>query len=388
VLETAKGELRFAAASEFDLEPDMTPEWTTAEQSNSSLIIGRSGVVKLLRRLSPGVHPEVEMTRVLTARGFANTAHLLGEVSHVAADGERHTLMIVQRFIYNQGDGWSWTLDRLTRRLDEETALLLPGEAGEEKGGMGLAFEAYDAFARTLGRRLADMHAILAQPSDDPAFAPEPTSPEHAAAIADGVQTQFAAALDALRQATPWLPPEMSDLVAQLLEQAKGLNPRIAAVASTAVGAQRTRIHGDLHLGQVLIASGDVMIIDFEGEPAKPLEQRRAKQLPLRDVAGMLRSFDYAAAKVSRDLPATEPSALAKAQAGLERFRILSATAFLAGYAEGGGVIDVSLLDLLQLQKASYEVVYEAANRPDWLEVPLRGLVVIAERLLGPERGR
>jgi maltose alpha-D-glucosyltransferase/alpha-amylase len=392
VLSAAKGEIRFMASPEFDLEPDMAPEWTTAEQSNSSLIVGRRGVVKLLRRLSPGVHPEVEMTRTLTERGFANTAHLLGEVSHVSANGEHHTLMVVQRFIYNQGDGWTWTLERLKRRLDEDALTdramgdreVSPTSTAESE----VSFEAYESFARTLGRRLADMHAVLAQPSDDPAFAPEPTCPDDAMAIAEAVQAQFAAALEALRQAAPSLPPEISDLVAQLVEQAHNLSPRIVALGSAAVGSQRTRIHGDLHLGQVLIASGDVMIIDFEGEPAKPLEQRRAKQLPLRDLAGMLRSFDYAAAMVGRDLPTSAPAALAKAQAGLERFRTLSAEAFLAGYAEGGGQIDVPLLDLLQLEKASYEVVYEAANRPGWLEVPLRGLVALAERLLAREIGQ
>jgi maltose alpha-D-glucosyltransferase/alpha-amylase len=207
-------------------------------------------------------------------------------------------------------------------------------------------------------------------------------------AIAKGVQTQFAVALEALRQAAPSLPGALSDLVGQILDQAQDLNPRIVALASRAVGAQRTRIHGDLHLGQVLIASGDVTIIDFEGEPAKPLEQRRAKLLPLRDVAGMLRSFDYAAARVGRDPPTRAPSAQAKAHAGLERFRALAAEAFLAGYVESGGQIDVPLLDLLQLEKASYEVVYEAANRPDWLEVPLRGLAAIAERLLAKESGQ
>jgi maltose alpha-D-glucosyltransferase/alpha-amylase len=374
ILATAKGEIRFTATPEFDLEPDMTPEWTMAEQSNSSLIIGRRGVLKLLRRLAPGVHPEVEMTRVLTERGFANTAHLLGEASHMSPDGERHTLMVLQRFIDNQGDGWSWTLDRLKRRLDEEAA--------------GLAFDAYDAFARTLGRRLAEMHAVLAQPSDDEAFAPERTRPEDAMALAELVQNQFASALAALSQAAPSLPLEVRDLVAQLSDKANEVNHRIAALASTAIGAQRTRIHGDLHLGQVLVAGGDVMIIDFEGEPAKPLDQRRSKQLPLRDVAGMLRSFDYAAAWVSRDLPTSASSTEVKIQAGLERFRTLAAEAFLAGYGEGGGEVDAPLLDLLQLEKASYEVTYEAANRPDWLEVPLRGLAALAERLLAREAGQ
>jgi maltose alpha-D-glucosyltransferase/alpha-amylase len=204
-------------------------------------------------------------------------------------------------------------------------------------------------------------------------------------AIAEAVQIQLVAALEALRQAAPSLPPESSDLAGQLLERADDLPPRIAALAATAVGAQRTRIHGDLHLGQVLVAGGDVMIIDFEGEPAKPLAQRRAKQLPLRDVAGMLRSFDYAAARVGRDLPTTAPSGRTKAAARLERFRILAAESFLRGYADGGGLIDEPLLRLLQLEKAAYEVVYEAANRPDWLAVPLRGLANLASGLLARE---
>jgi maltose alpha-D-glucosyltransferase/alpha-amylase len=388
VLATAKGEIRFTATTEFDLEPDMTPEWTTAEQSNSSLIIGRSGVLKLLRRLAPGIHPEVEMTRVLTERGFANTAHLLGEAAHLSPAGERHTLMVLQRFIYNQGDGWSWTLDRLKRRLDDETSLLLPSEAGEEKAGMGLASDDYDAFARTLGRRLAEMHTVLAQPSEDPDFAPEPTRAKDVDSLIHGAQGQLDAALDALGRAAPSLPPGLGEVAGELMAHADRLSSRIVALASTAIGAQRTRIHGDLHLGQVLVAGADVMIIDFEGEPAKPLEQRRAKQLPLRDVAGMLRSFDYAAAMVGRDLAASGPSSQAKAEAGLERFRTLSAEAFLAGYAEGRGEIASPLLDLLQLEKAAYEVVYEAANRPSWLEVPLRGLASIATRVLTQESGQ
>jgi maltose alpha-D-glucosyltransferase/alpha-amylase len=389
VLATAKGELRFDATPEFDLSPDMTSEWTTAEQSNSSMIVGRRGVVKLLRRLRPGVHPEVEMTRVLTERGFANTAHLLGEVVHVSGDGERHTLMIVQRFVYNQGDGWSWTLDRLTRRLDDvalAAGALTDADTPPDASAEGdAAFEAYDAFARTLGRRLAEMHAVLAQPCDDPAFAPEPTLPEDALALADAVRTQLASALKALGQAAPSLAPDLADLSRPLLDHADDLKACIGALAATAVGAARIRIHGDLHLGQVLVTRGDVVIIDFEGEPTRPLAQRRAKHLPLRDVAGMLRSFDYAAARVGHELATRAPDALAKAQEELERFRALSAQAFVAGYREGGGEIDGSLLDLLQLEKACYEVVYEAANRPDWLEVPLRGLAAIAKRLLARE---
>jgi maltose alpha-D-glucosyltransferase/alpha-amylase len=389
VISAGAAEIRFTAYPGFELEPEMAAEWMAAEQSNSSMIIGRACVLKLLRQLSPGMHPELEMTRLLTERGFANTAQLMGEVSHVAADGERHVLMIAQRFVYNQGDGWSWTLDRLKRRLDE--LVLADGALGITDDKLGASgendarFESYVSFANTLGRRLAEMHAVLAQPCDDPAFSPELTTPQDASALAEAVRRQLAAALEHLHRAAPALEPALGELATRLTTQADALNARIAGLSTGAVGALRTRIHGDLHLGQVLIASADVVIIDFEGEPAKPLDQRRAKQLPLRDVAGVLRSFDYAAGKVGRDLATLGPSQLAKAQAALERFRTISAEAFLAGYAEGGGGIDPALLDLLQLEKAAYEVVYEAANRPDWLDVPLRGLATLAERLLAEE---
>ena len=162
-IETLAGELVFAATSAFDLTPDMAAEWPSTEQSNTSVIIGQRAVLKLLRKLTVGVHPEAEMTRVLTERGFANTATLLGEVSQVGEDGTR-TVMLLQRFVYNQGDGWTWTLDYLKRTLDEHAT---SEDAPED------ALQGYGALAGQLGRRLAEMHAVLAQPTDDPAFAPE-----------------------------------------------------------------------------------------------------------------------------------------------------------------------------------------------------------------------
>ena len=372
-VETLAGELVFSVTPEFDLTPDMAAEWPSTEQSNTSVIIGQRAVLKLLRKLTPGVHPEAEMTRLLTERGFANTAGLLGEVSQVGQDGQPRTVMILQRFVYNQGDGWGWTLDYLKRALDEHA---VAPDAPQE------GLESYSAFAGQLGRRLAEMHAVLAQPTDDPAFAPETMDTADASALAQRIGAQLGAALEALSGARRWRRDDSAPVARWLVESREPLQVRINALASAVDGARRTRIHGDLHLGQVLVTAGDVTIIDFEGEPAKPLEARRAKDSPLRDVAGVLRSFDYAAATALRGLSEPSEAALDRAEQLAGEFRHRSAEVFLQGYREAGGALDDRLLDLFLLEKAAYEVVYEAANRPHWLETPLHGLAAIADRLL------
>ena len=379
---TEDGELRFdavpgfAAADAFDeAAPEL--EWLTAEQSNSSVVVGRHMVVKLLRRVVSGVHPEAEMSRALTERGFAATPPLLGEVALVGADGERRTLMVVQGYVANQGDGWSWTLDFVTRTSDQQA----PATDDDET-----ALDGYAALANTLGRRVAEMHAALAQPSDDPAFSPEVATNVEARSWGESAAAELAAALDHL-DGHEWAAPEHENIARDLLARRQPLTDLIANLAAQGAGSPRTRIHGDLHLGQVLVTGGDVAIIDFEGQPTKPLEARRAKQSPLRDVAGMLRSFDYAAAMAQRTGP-TEASAIEGRKADLvARFRALSTNAFLAGYAEDGGAAPGPLLDLFLLEKAAYELSYEAANRPDWLDVPLKGLAALADRLLATPKG-
>ena len=373
-LPTEGGEMVFSITAAFDLEPDMEPEWPAAEQSNSSVIIGQRAVLKLLRKLTTGVHPEAEMTRVLTERGFANTAALLGEVAFVGTDDEPRTVMLLQRFVYNQGDGWGWTLDYLSRTLDDHA---VSPDAPDQ------ALESYCVFSTQLGRRLAEMHAVLAQPCDDAAFQPETADAAGAGAWADRIDAQLSVALGALAGRSDWRNDGSARAVAALLERREALTDRIRDLAQGAAGAPRTRIHGDLHLGQVLVTAGDVTIIDFEGEPAKPLEARRAKDMPLRDVAGVLRSFDYAAAMALQGWSDTTEDAQARAEALLDSFRRLASKTFLDGYREAGGAVDDRLLDLFLLEKAAYEVAYEAANRPDWIETPLHGLTAIAEHLLG-----
>ncbi len=372
-IETLAGELVFSVTPEFDLTPDMAAEWPSTEQSNTSVIIGQRAVLKLLRKLTPGIHPEAEMTRVLTERGFANTASLLGEVSQLGEGGQPRTVMLLQRFVYNQGDGWTWTLDYLKRVIDEHA---VSADAAEDR------LESYGALAAQLGRRLAEMHAVLAQPTDDPAFAPETMGEGDATSLAARIKAQLGAALGALAVAKGWRRGESEAAARDLASRRGALEAHIEALAAGAAGAPRTRIHGDLHLGQVLVTAGDVTIIDFEGEPAKPLDARRAKDSPLRDVAGVLRSFDYAAATALHGLSEPGEAGQARAEALADDFRHASAEVFLRGYREAGGALDDGLLDLFLLEKAAYEVAYEAANRPDWLETPLYGLAAIADRLL------
>jgi maltose alpha-D-glucosyltransferase/alpha-amylase len=354
-------------------------EWPAAEQSNSTMVVGRRVVLKLLRRLGSGRHPEGEMTRFLTDKGFEGTPPLLGEMMRVDADGGTATIVIAQGYVFNQGDGWQWTIDRLSRIVDEgATPFTDSGESG---------FGEYGEFARRAGLRVGQMHRLLAEPAEDPAFAPETITPPRAAAIGTRILGQFDAALAAAKASRN---SEIAAKAQELAAHRAALAEQLAQRANMAAGLVRTRIHGDLHLGQMLVAGEDVQIIDFEGEPTKSLEERRRKYLPLRDVAGMLRSFDYAAHEVERRAKqAGGGDGVTRAAQILADFRRFSSEAFLRGYEEGQGHAlsqkQRALLDLLMLEKAGYEVCYESANRPDWLAVPMAGIRLLVDRLLAKD---
>jgi maltose alpha-D-glucosyltransferase/alpha-amylase len=349
---------------------DAEIEWPRAEQSNSTLIVGRQAVVKLFRRVTPGIHPEAEMGRVLTERGFKGVAPLLGEVVRSNRSGEGSALAIVQGFVANQGDGAEWTRDQLDRVIDEQS--VAQTENAQE------AFESYRAFARVLGRRVGEMHAVLAEPCDDPAFAPEDADAAILQAWCEQAQGQIKIALKALGNVTG--SEERMRLIAALVARSDDILGHVGKLFAKCRGATRTRIHGDLHLGQILVAGADVVIIDFEGEPTKPLDERRAKLSPMRDVAGMIRSFDYAASITERErkLASGTPGDV-RATTLLRDFRTLAEAAFLEGYAEGRGSplspTEQLLIDAFAIEKAAYEITYEIANRPDWVGVPVRGLV-------------
>ncbi|TDX25358.1 maltokinase [Modicisalibacter xianhensis] len=386
-----EGEIRFVptpALSELELPEDVDVAHNNVEQSNSSVIIGHKVVLKLFRRLEAGLHPEAEIGHYLSEHGFANVPPLYGEVARRNVDGESQTLMLVQGFIANQGDAWSWTrnaLERAIREASEDT------EANPEEGGYG-ALDELEVFATTLGQRLGELHRVLASPSENPDFAPEQAGDAHVAAWSQRVREQVDKALDLLERHKGSAGEADQQLAERVLAERDTLLAAIDPLAQQAKGSLLTRIHGDLHLGQVLVAHDDAYIIDFEGEPARSLEERRAKDCPLRDVAGMLRSFDYAGAKLDEAAAgkASDESAVEIAHGVAERYLLASRRAFLEAYWQSAADIAhrwtaregaAAALELFVLEKTAYEIAYEAANRPAWLGVPLRGLAAIVDQL-------
>jgi maltose alpha-D-glucosyltransferase/alpha-amylase len=382
------GRLHFIKTAKMDglvLPDDLVIHRLSAEQSNSSLIVNDEIVIKIVRKVLAGRHPEAEMTGYLTERGFQNIAPLFGEVIRYDEQDVPHTIMLAQGFVRNQGDAWSWTLD-YAKRVSADIA------AGDDPGVVEDALSGYLNLARAIGRRLAEMHMILAQDSDRPEFQPEEADLAVVDGWADGVAEQIEGAVSALRRIQVFASDEARLLAEDFLAKADELAAVAHDLARTAAGhALQTRVHGDFHLGQVLVTPGDATLIDFEGEPAKTMEQRRAKSSPLRDVAGMLRSFDYAAASAAAArVPGSEQATERQAEL-VEKFRRAAGLAFLDAYrhvlrdAPRRWVqpqAEAALLDLFLLEKAAYEIRYEAANRPSWIGIPLAGIARVARHLV------
>ena len=412
----AGGELTFEPTSLLAAAmPDLAPttggvRWLSAEQSNSSLVIGDAAVLKVVRRVAGGINPEVEITRLLTERGFPNSSPLLGSVSRIAADGTPHLLIVLQRFVHNQGDAWQWTLDVLARVFRQSTlrtaASLSTGatagaaapdpsrDALEALENSGLA--ELEMAAAVLGKRLGELHATLAE-ADDDAFRPVDVDAAMATRWGEGAIRQIDAALGILEdklaggEASSWSEAERG-CAADLVARRAAIDKAAMKLAARGVGSRATRIHGDFHLGQVLVTQGDAVIIDFEGEPSRPIAERRAKMSPLRDVAGLLRSIDYAAAMSLKSGPSDVGEAgEARKRAIVARYLPAAKQAFLAAYRPAARIGhrwkdadgEASLLDLFMLEKAAYELCYEAANRPSWIGVPLAGLAELANSLTG-----
>jgi malto-oligosyltrehalose trehalohydrolase/4-alpha-glucanotransferase len=331
-----------------------------AEQSNTSVRFGRTAILKLFRRLEPGEHPELEMSRFLTeVAGFEGTPSLLGWLELVSGgEGAPVVLGVLQRLVPGAEDGWSHVRAALKARV----------EAGERTVDPAML-----RLAERLGTRTGELHRSLAMPSDDPAMAPEPVTPEMLKAWHHGVRGMAEKALAGLEgtenQAARTLRARRDEILRRIDDLVPG--------ETTAL---RTRHHGDFHLGQVLVANDDVAIIDFEGEPMRPLAERRGKHAPLRDVAGMLRSFAYAAATVEREagLPARALDGWAAdmSAAFLDAYRrVMADCPSLPRNPDETG----RLLQLFLLEKALYEVGYELANRPAWLEIPVAGVLSLLD---------
>jgi maltose alpha-D-glucosyltransferase/alpha-amylase len=388
-LQQDEGEIRFVSTprlAETAIAPDATIRRLSAEQSNSSQIIGNAAMLKVLRRVTPGVHPEIEMSNHLTRAGYANTPPLLGSVWRVLPDGEQQALIVVQGFIFNQGDGWQWTQDTLAKAIGTLAA------TDDQPADAAHGITPYLTFAATTGKRLGELHMVLAQDSDDPAFAPEIATEADASAWSAEIAAQLDAAVAALRAVSIWTDPQAESDAAALIESHAAIRRRIDALARHVPTSMKTRIHGDFHLGQMLVAVDDVYLIDFEGEPARSLAERRAKYSPLRDVAGMIRSFDYARAMATSGNAAQTLRITERTAPFLRDAHEQAVAAFLGAYRAvhdtaqkrwASVEAEASLLDLFLLQKAAYEICYEAANRVAWISVPLRGLAEISHRLTG-----
>jgi maltose alpha-D-glucosyltransferase/alpha-amylase len=390
-LQSSDGTIRCWATSALEaveVPPEVEVKRLSVEQSNSSALIGDHLVFKTYRKLAPGVQPEIEIGRFLTEEaGFANTPPLLGAIERVGTDGTSTALAAAFGFVRNQGDGWVYTTEYLHRTLDELRLVAAadhaePTISAEDPHGF------YLAQARVLGQRTAELHRALATPTDDAAFAPESISRADLQSWQRGARRQADAAFKALRQALPKLEETDRDQVHALLARREDSHGRIEALTARGVAAAKTRIHGDYHLGQVLVAQNDFYILDFEGEPARPLAERRAKSSPLKDVAGMLRSFDYAAWTAVMSLSQLDAGSAAIVRTLADAWRRAVEQAFLAAYrdtiagcpshpesdTEAG-----RLLDLFLLEKALYEICYEAANRPHWIRIPLQGVASLLE---------
>ena len=394
------GEIRFRKTPIFDqvaLPERLVVRRTGVEQSNSSVIFDDYGMLKIYRRLQPGPHPEIEMSRFLVEQaGFANTPPLLATME-LALDGkdapQEHALGVLFGFIRNQGDGWTQALDYLTRYLDD--ALLSGGTRPSDLPDPDVFFL---ALARQLGIRTAEMHRALAeQGHDDPDFAPEPIGTKDITEWRRELEAAAADMLSKLEREHAKFPVSTQDLADRLFALRDRLFYQIRTLIPDEVEAQKTRFHGDFHLGQVLVVKNDFFIVDFEGEPARPLAERRRKSSPLRDVAGMIRSFDYASVTAVRHLAEARPAAEPRMVQLAEAWRHRAVDGFRAAYRKtmrGCASYPVSkkqarmMVAFFTLEKAVYEASYELANRPGWVDIPLKGVLDILARMEEGERAQ
>jgi maltose alpha-D-glucosyltransferase/alpha-amylase len=394
----ARASTAFAAARGSHALPARTG---AVEQSNTSILYGMQLILKVFRRLQPGENPDVEIGRFLTeVAHFPRIAPFLGEIAITPPAGgeqaaERTTIAMLQGLVANEGDGWRWTLDRLAEFFGAVAELPAPPEVpaasflSEREPPREAAQHAGDALqaAALLGQRTAEMHLALAAPTDNPAIAAEPFTPAHLSADARRIDAQITSTLEALKMRLSTLKDLIADDAGLLLSRRIDLFARAHAIVSPSAAGQRIRIHGDYHLGQILRSNGDFVLLDFEGEPARSLAERRQKQSPLKDVAGMIRSFSYAAYSGLDAYLTAHPEAVSDSErltAWTRLWQNAASSEFLRGYREGiaanpallpGPQQAQSLLSAYLLEKALYELLYELNNRPAWLRIPLSGIL-------------
>ena len=351
------------------------------EQSNSTALVDSDYVVKIYRKLVPGINPEIEVGRFLTeVAGFPNTPALLGSVELVEGD-KTSAIAVVHAFVQNQGDAWTVTSAYLDRFVEEQRLLAASEHPGESEEQIP-----YLRYMSQTGRRVAEMHLALASSNDLPDFAPEPIRPEDTQLWIQDAITRIERVCDSLKQHRANARESDRVLIDQLLAERANLRSRVSAMLPPDIDGLNIRHHGDFHLGQMLIVKEDIFIIDFEGEPRRSLVERRRKAPAARDVAGMIRSIDYSATAALERALNVAPDEQGKLGAALSEWRDRSTAAFLGAYREtmtdgrlwpAGPQAAEQMLNFFLLEKAIYEIEYELAHRLDWLRVPLTGALRI-----------
>ncbi len=371
----------------------LEPAVLGGEQSNTSIVFGDRLILKLFRRVEPGMNPDVEIGRFLSERAaFRHVPAVAGVLEYRPRGGEATSVAILQQRVANQGDAWRFTFPEVDRFLERARTLsegarpaTPPSLLERARSAVPMAAREsigpYLGEARLLGRRTAELHTALASEPEDPGFAPEVFTPSNQKALYRSLCSLAKKNLALLRARLAVQPPELRPQAIDLLAREGELLGRFHAIVEQGLTARRTRVHGDYHLGQVLRSAGDWMIIDFEGEPALPLVRRRLKSSPLRDVAGMVRSFHYAS---QQGIHALERSGEREALAPwADYWYSWVSAAFLAGYLEAAGGASFMprderelelLLTVYLLEKAVYELGYELNNRPEWVHLPLAGI--------------
>jgi maltose alpha-D-glucosyltransferase / alpha-amylase len=400
VLQGEKGELRAVQTTAFPrLYPGssagLRPKPVGAEQSNSSTIYGDRLILKFFRRVEDGINPDLEVGNFLTVKAhFPHIAQVAGSLQYHTRDGKQAAQGILQAFVPNQGDAWKYTLGSLAEFYEGAARHTSPGpqtvhdlpEFARASAG------AYLKSAALLGQRTAEMHLALASDAQDRAFAPEQFTMEFQGALETSMLKLVARVFSLLREKRTSLSAAWQSKAEELAGRELEIAGRFQSALSQPMHAQRTRIHGDYHLGQVLYTGSDFVIIDFEGEPARPLAERRIKRSPLQDVAGMLRSFHYAAFAAlfaAAGEKGMTPEDVSRLSVWAETWNGWVADRFLASYFETAGSAAFlpesrqetqNLLDLHLLEKAVYELGYELNNRPTWVGIPLQGIAKLLSR--------
>ncbi len=397
-----------------ELPPDVAlpPRVSMVDQSNSGVAFGDRFHMKLFRVLEEGPNAEAEVGRFLTQHVPPRTGdedrrlvvpHLAGVLEYRAGSREAGTIGVLMELVPNQGDAWALAMDSLARYFDRlladpnrpeapplgELTLLQRARLPVEPTVVDWIGPFVDR-VRLLGKRTGELHKVLASAPQEPLFTPQPFDIMHQQSIYGSVSASLSRIYDQLRAKRATLSPEAQTLVDELMSYESKMDAALAGITKKRIDVQRIRVHGDYHLGQVLWTGDDFAIIDFEGEPGRPLDQRRWKRTPLRDIAGMLRSLSYASAAGLRD-GRIRPEDAIKLEPWARAWSEWTSAAFLAGYFQevaGTKLVPANdtelqlLLEFFLVEKCVYEIGYELNSRPEWLEIPLRGLRDLARALV------